>query len=105
MPATSSSSAARASSALRSESTEAVSPAVRPSLAGGGEAGRVVGVHQRLHHRVEVTVQYGVEIVRLVVDAVVGDAVLREVVGAHALGAVDGADLAAPVRRCLGLGL
>ena len=42
---------------------------------------------------------------RLEVDPVVGDPVLREVVGPDPLGAIDGADLAGAVRRGVGLGL
>ena len=60
---------------------------------------------QRLDHRVEVAVEHLVEVVRLEADPVVGDAVLREVVGADPLGAVDGADLAAPRGRRLAVGL
>src|SRR4029079_14340583 len=46
--------------------------------------------------RLQVAVEYLVEVVGLVARAVVGDAVLREVVGADPLGPVDGPDLAAP---------
>ena len=52
----------------------------------------------------EVAVEHLVEVVGLVADAVVGDPVLREVVGADPLGAVDGADLAAAGRAGLGVG-
>ena len=68
------------------------------SSAERGHAGRLVGVDGRLHQRVQVAVQHGVEVVGLVAGAVVGDAVLGEVVGADPLRAVDGADLR-PARR------
>ena len=60
---------------------------------------------QRVDDRVEVAVEHLVEVVRLEADPVVGDPVLREVVGADALGAVDGADLAAPRVAAVGGGL
>src|SRR4051794_155480 len=65
----------------------------RPSalVAGRGQLGGGVGVGAGLDHRVEVAVEHLVEVVRLEAGAVVGDAVLREVVRADALGAVDGA--------------
>src|SRR5690606_8864803 len=44
------------------------------------------------------------EVVGLETDAVIGDPVLGEVVGADALRAVDGPDLAGATRRRLGLG-
>ena len=65
----------------------------------------LVGGGQRVEQRVEVAVEHLVEVVRLEVDPVVGDPVLREVVGADALAAVDGADLAGPVGRRVGLRL
>lgn len=71
----------------------------------GGELRRGVGVDAGLDHRVQVAVQDLVQVVRLEADAVVGDAVLREVVRADLLGAVDGADLAAAGVRGLPLGL
>ena len=71
----------------------------------GGQLGRGVGVHAGLDHGVEVAVEHLVQVVRLEADAVVRDAVLREVVGADPLGAVDGADLAAAGVGGLPLGL
>ena len=53
----------------------------------------------------EVAVEHLVEVVGLVAGAVVGDPVLRVVVGADPLGAVDGADLAAAGVAGLGVGL
>src|SRR5690606_5872957 len=64
-------------------------------LRGGGELGGRVRVDAGLDHRVEVAVEDLVQVVRLEADAVVRDAVLREVVGADLLGAVHGANLAA----------
>src|SRR3954454_5399085 len=55
-----------------------------------------VRVDAGLDHRVEVAVEHLVKVVRLETDAVVRNAVLREVVRADLLGAVDGAALAAP---------
>src|SRR5690606_10022293 len=64
------------------------------------EAGLLVGADARLDDRAEGAVHHLVEVVRLVARAVVGDPVLREVVGADALRAVHPADLAlAGVRR------
>ena len=68
-------------------------------------AGLLVGRGQRVEQRVEVAVEDLVEVVRLEVDPVIGDPVLREVVGADALAAVDGADLAGPVGGRVGLRL
>src|SRR4051794_19940415 len=53
-----------------------------------------VGVDERLDHVVQVAVEHVVEVVGLVAHAVVGDAVLRVVVGADPLGPVDRAHLA-----------
>src|SRR5690606_3579785 len=69
----------------------------RPSLGAVGQPAGRVGVDERLDDRIEVAVEYGVEVVGLVADPVVGDAVLGEVVGAYPLGPVDRADLAAPL--------
>src|ERR687897_1826445 len=55
------------------------------SASDGGQALGRVGVDQRLDHGIQVSVEHGVEVVRLVADAVVGDAVLGEVVRSHAL--------------------
>ena len=60
------------------------------------QARRLVGVDRRLDDGRQVAAEDRVEVVGLVARAVVGDAVLGEVVRADALGAVDGADLAAP---------
>src|SRR5215813_8852610 len=72
-----------------------------PMLA--GHLSRPVALHQCPDHRVQVPVDHLVEVVGLVADPVVGDAVLREVVGTHPLGTVHGPDLAAPFGRRLGL--
>ncbi len=55
----------------------------------------MVGVDQRVDDGVEVAVEHLAEVVGLVAHPVVGDPVLREVVRADPLAAVDGADLAA----------
>src|ERR1700691_1646698 len=64
---------------------------------------------QRVDHPVEITVDDPVQVVGPVAHAVIGDAVLREVVGADPFGPVHGADLAAPLgaglRVRVGLGL
>src|SRR5690606_2469555 len=89
-----------------------------PAPAPGAGRSRLQRLHPRLHvradaggdDRLQVSVEHLVEVVGLVAGAVVGDAVFREVVGADPLGAVDGADLAAPrlavlrVARVLGGG-
>ena len=69
--------------------TGAVSPTGRQPLGG-------VGLLQGLDHRGQVAVQHLVQVVGLEPDPVVGDPVLREVVGADPLRAVDRAHLAAP---------
>src|SRR4051812_4434158 len=51
-----------------------------------GDRGGLVGLHTSLDHRVEVTVEHLVEVVGLEVHPVIGDAVLRVVVGPDALG-------------------
>src|SRR6266849_7637448 len=63
-----------------------------------------VGGGQRVDHPVEVPVDDLIEVVRLVADPVIGDAVLREVVGADALRPVHRAHLAAPLRARLRVG-
>jgi hypothetical protein len=65
-------------------------------------AWRRVGVDERLDDRVEVAVQHLHEVVGLVAAAVVGHAVVREVVGPDLLAAVDGADLRAAHGAVLG---
>src|SRR5205085_2201434 len=93
--------AASSSASYRGDGTPAAaswrvaepSSVVRSGIA--GEAGGEVGVDGGLHDGVEVAVEHLVQVVRLVAGAVVGDAVLRKVVRADALGAVDGAHLAA----------
>ena len=76
----------------------------KPRTPGGQLRGQVRG-GQRVDHRVEVSVDDLVEVVGLVADPVIGDPVLREVVGAHALRPVHGADLAAPLRAGLRVGV
>src|SRR5689334_24963972 len=63
----------------------------------------LVGGGQCIEKGIQVTVEDLVEVVRLEVDPVVGDAVLREVIRPDSLAAVDGADLAGPVGRRVGL--
>src|SRR6516164_3080964 len=48
---------------------------------------------QRVDHRVQVALDHLVQVVGLVADPMIGDPVLREVVGADPLGPVDGANL------------
>src|SRR3954471_18613444 len=98
-----------ASSACASYAGESTPAAVRRAVAAArrsrrvgtsgldrGEPGLEVGLDAGVHHRLEVAVEDLVEVVGLVAGAVVGDPVLRVVVGADPLGAVDGAHLAAP---------
>ena len=59
--------------------------------------------HQRLNQRVEVAVNEAGQIVERDFDAVVGDAVLREIVGADFFAAVAGADLLFAVRGVFGI--
>src|SRR5918994_915546 len=55
------------------------------SVSDDGHALGRVGVDQRLDHGIQVSVEHGVEVVRLVADTVVRNAVLGEVVRSHAL--------------------
>src|SRR5690554_2205936 len=64
------------------------------AVADVGQACFLIELDARLDDRRESTVHHRVEIVGLVPGAVVCDPVLGEVVGADALGAVHGADLA-----------
>ena len=50
--------------------------------------------NQRLDHAVQVAVQHTLQITQRQADAVIGHAVLREVVGAYLFAAVTAADLA-----------
>ena len=80
------------------------SRAVPGSLA-AGERGQFlgpVGVQQGVEQRAEVALHHLVEVVGGVADAVVGEAVLREVVRADALAAVAGADLGLAVGGAVG---
>ncbi len=56
------------------------------------EPGLFVGLGQRIEQGIKITVEDLVEIVCLEVDPVIGDPVLREVVRADPLAAVDGAE-------------
>src|SRR5690625_114030 len=58
-------------------------------------------VRERVEHRVQFTVEHGIEVVGLEPHPVIGDPVLREVVCADAFGTVDGADLVGPALRGL----
>ena len=53
----------------------------------------LVGLNVAVNYRLQVAVQHLVEVVRLVIRAMIDDAVFREVVGANALGTVQRADL------------
>src|SRR6185436_3814039 len=66
---------------------------------GAGEPLTALGVPQGVGELVELARQHRVEVVRGVLDAVVGHATLREVVGADLLGSLAGAHLRAPVGR------
>src|SRR5204863_6910196 len=71
-----------------------------PSLAEGAPA--LVG-RERLGELVELALQYAVELVRRELDAMVGDAVLGEIVRADLLRALPGPDLRTTSRVELGL--
>src|SRR3984885_15266626 len=64
-----------------------------------------VGGGEGVDHRVQVTVDHLVQVVRLVAHPVVVDPVFREVVGAHPFGPVDGADLRLALGARLGVRL
>ena len=90
------------------------SPSAIEESTGGSETdifrhrGKLLGLmfgHQRVAQFADVAVHDVVHLVQGEVDAVVGDAALREIIGANALAAVDRADLAGPVRRSVGLRL
>ena len=110
VPRTWASSSAASCSGLGTPASRSRSP--RPPRASSRghcvERGEPVGEVQRdagVEDRLQVAVEHLVEVVGLVAGAVVGDAVLREVVGADPLGAVDGADLAAAGVAGGGVGL
>ena len=72
----------------------------------GREQARLMLGDQGIDNLVEAPpLQHKVEAVQRKADAVIGDAPLREIIGADALGAVAGADLAAPGLRALGIEL
>src|SRR5690242_7718012 len=88
----------RSVAAVSSSSVPTSALTSRPkSLRTGGEPVRGVGIHERGDDCVEVAVEHLVKVVGLESHPVVGDPVLREVVGAHPLTAVDGPDLAGPL--------
>ena len=60
---------------------------------GVGEAFRLVGCPQVLDQVVDVAVQHRRDVAQVALDPVIGDPVLREVVGANLLAAFAGADL------------
>src|SRR5690606_34567887 len=71
----------------------------------GGHPGVAIGGAEGVQEGVHIAVEDGVEVMCLVADAVVGDAVLREVVGADPFRTVDGADLTRPALGRFLLGL
>src|SRR5580700_9329796 len=74
----------------------ATSSSSRLIIASTDQLGGQVRGRERVDHRVEVTVYDLVQVVGLVAHSVIGDAVLREVVGTDPLRAVHRAYLAAP---------
>src|SRR3990172_11903922 len=98
------------SSSYPSSSTTTATLAGRPSSVRGvalqrGEALGLVPLEERVDHLVEVPVEQPLHVREVVAEALVGDAVLREVVGAHLLRALRAADLGAPSRALPGLAL
>src|ERR1700678_3427484 len=89
-------SASRAVASATSSSSRLIM-ARRPGFQLGGQ----VRGGQRVDDPVELTVDDLIQVVGLVTDAVIGDAVLREIVGADPLGPVHGPDLTAPLRARL----
>jgi hypothetical protein len=91
---------ARGVAGLGQSPNRGVAPTELPSLAEGwrrslGQCRQLVGlilVDQRLDDGIEIPFQNVAELVEREVDAVIGDAPLREVVGADALGAIAAAD-------------
>ena len=68
----------------------------------GGKLARLMLGDQRIDQLIErFAFEHQIKLVQRQPDAVVGDAPLREIIGADALRAVAGADLAAAVRRPL----
>src|SRR5437764_1172652 len=75
--------------------TTSAAALARPSSRFFGELGELLGLllgGERVDEVVELAVHDAVDLVQGEIDAVVGDAALREVVGADALGAVARAD-------------
>src|SRR5271166_5610872 len=91
-------------SASRSAAS-ATSSSSRLIIAGTNQLRGQVRGRQRVDHCVEVTVDDLVQVVGLVAHPVIGDAVLREIIGADPLRAVHRAHLAAPFRARLGVGV
>src|SRR5690606_15039575 len=73
------------------------------SMRQGGELVGFVFVDERVDDLVEVAGQYFLQLVKREVDPMVGDAALREVVGADSFGAISRADEKLPLLRLFGL--
>src|SRR3990170_8682034 len=84
-----------------------VKASAMPLLLHGRELGGLMLGNERVDDLVErgLALEHEIKLVGGEADAMVGDAPLREVVGADALGAVARADLAAAVLRPLGVAL
>src|SRR6185312_10768429 len=92
--------AASSSASCRGLATPAAASVAAASSTSGSTKQRFrVGLLQSRDDVVQVAVEHLIEVVRLEADPVVGDPVLREVVGPNPLAAVDRADLGAP---CVG---
>src|SRR6476659_2635172 len=68
-----------------------------------GQLLRLVGGDQRVDQRVEIATQDTRQVVKRYVDSVIGDAVLREIIGANLLAAVARLHLRATGRAQLGV--
>src|SRR5579871_1205160 len=104
--------AAMISASARGESTPAsASRAVASAISSSSsdklllQLGFQVGGRQGVDHAVQVTVDHLVKVVRLVTHPVIGNAVLREVIGTHSFGTVHRADLGLALGARLGVGL
>src|ERR1019366_3731820 len=106
--------AAISSASARGDSTPASASRSAASATSSSSRLIIVGTHQlggqvrggqRIDHRVQVTVDDLVQVVGLIAHPVIGDAILREVVGPDPFRPVHGTDLAAPLRAGLGVGI
>src|SRR5436309_84414 len=97
-----SSRAARGRSGARARAARSAPPSIRVVLEAREALGLVL-LRKRVDHVVDVTIHTTLEIRQVVAEPLVGESILREVVGAHLLGTLAAADLRAARRSGLEL--